>query len=810
MPNQDNIREKLAQSAPTLWRELSEKAAEWTADVSERLARKRVGGYPKTFNDPIWGDIVLFPWETLLLDSKLLQRLRGVRQLGMAHLVYPGAGYDRLEHSRGVVEASERMIRSLERNAEFRRKYGKDRDELVPKVSDHDRVSIRLAALLHDIGHGAFSHASEALIKSRLESEFDAAMLVLRSHFEGVTSIAPGEVVACVLLLTEALKRIFESPNLGATERGGELALSVVARVLGSRSNLDAGYLSGVVSGPLDADKLDYMARDSHHAGLPIGLDLHRLISKLEVVTVTPDTTSNKEMIARARASTNLRFHEIGISLSGLGAYEQMIIGRVILYDRLYYHHKVRAAEAMVRRLIRLVEEHRQQAFTLGELFFDYPDDTVVLILGGKLAKPGLIINEPRASDLSSAIVARDVYYRAFAFAPRFILGLKGLPDGERRDARAILWGTVLSELSTLEGCDRVANEIFDVARVLLEKIPRLKRIDRLIRPEDVVVDLPVFKAPVRGGDILTRTEDGYVAPPHLFFDPERWSQAYEHQKQCGFVFAPCEFVHPVAIASRIVFYRRYQLMMDGSADRASKTAGVVTFLDFKEAADHQICDSELMSTFNESSVRLVQFRETEIQEYIPDKIRTEDPSLAKRMAESLLDAIPVGVSPSLHNSVLRGISHLFTFLVSLSENGDFVGVESIMERDLQRRLRGHLSAREAKVVEGNELAGGEVDLILDENLVIENKVLRTATSSPLTDGRKFGWQARRYAFALNQRVAIEVVAYRPRDENAILPISQSVCISTLQGDDSSFALIRFVTPWGISVPSRARASGAL
>src|SRR5262249_50057658 len=155
-----------------------------------------------------------------------------------------------------------------------------------------------------------------------------------------VTSIAPGEIVAVLLILSEPLRQVFESPNLGATDLPGRLPFSICARILGSRDFLDAGYLSGIISGPLDADKLDYMARDCHHAGLPIGLDLHRLISKLEVVTVTPDATSIPEMRARAETSPHKRYHEIGISLSGLGAYEQLIVGRAILYDRLYYHHK--------------------------------------------------------------------------------------------------------------------------------------------------------------------------------------------------------------------------------------------------------------------------------------------------------------------------------------------------------------------------------------------------------------------------------------------------------------------------------------
>jgi HD superfamily phosphohydrolase len=798
------LRSQLKSECPTLWNDLSFKAEQWTQTALNRLTYQRGVGYPKTFNDPIWGDILMFPWETLLLDSQLLQRLRGVRQLGMAHLVYPGAGYDRLEHSRGVVEAAERMVRALERNATFRRSFGKDNDPYVPEVTEHDVRSIRLAALLHDVGHGAFSHATEALLRSRLDEEFRKAAKVLRQNFSGVTSIAPAEIVSAVLILSESLKSVFEHPNFGATDRPTELATSICARVLGSRDCLKAGYLSGVISGPLDADKLDYMARDSHHAGLPIGLDLHRLISKLEVVTVTPETTANPEMQERARNSPNSRYHEIGISMSGLGAYEQMVIGRVILYDRLYYHHKVRSAEAMIRRLVRLAEEERERAFSLKELFFDLSDDTVLLLLGGILAQPGFEAGKVRCKDLADAISNREIYYRAFAFAPRFLAGLRGLPETERRDARAMLWTNVLGELSTLEGCERIAAQVFEKAEKLIEIIPNLVRLGAKLRPEHIVVDLPVYKTPVRGGDILTRTEDGYVAPPHLFFDPEKWSQAYEHQKQCGFVFTPREFVKAVAIASRIVFYERFQIVMDSAADRASKTAGDIQPEWLKLAASNALCSLDCADAYSSDTARLVPLRVSDIESAIPDAIRLDSPDLAQKLQQQFSVAVPIGVAPALHQSVVQGMKHLFSFLMLLQQTGEFVGIPSLLETTLQQKLRSHLQSREATVREGAEVGGGETDLMLSDQLVIENKVARSPTSSPLTDGERFSWQVRRYTIAVAKRVAFEVVAYKPKDEASILPFSDCVSVNSIPYGDSTLAVVRFVTPWGHTVPSRA------
>jgi hypothetical protein len=148
------IRQRLEGASQGLWDELSQLAERWTAGLRRRLdENSELPPSPKTFNDPIWGTIELFPCEVLLLDSPLLQRLRGVRQLGMVHQVYHSAGHDRLEHTRGVVEAADRIIQALERNAQRRRQYGRSEDRDLPLPSPFDRVSIRLAALLHDIGH---------------------------------------------------------------------------------------------------------------------------------------------------------------------------------------------------------------------------------------------------------------------------------------------------------------------------------------------------------------------------------------------------------------------------------------------------------------------------------------------------------------------------------------------------------------------------------------------------------------------------------------------------------------------------------
>ena len=127
---------------------------------------------------------------------------------------------------------------------------------------------------------------------------------------------------------------------------------------------------------------------------------------------------------------------------------------------------------------MRLAEEERGDQFSLRQLFFDLPDDAVLMLLGGSLKQDGFNAGKERCKALATAILNREIYYRAFAFAPRFLAGLRGLPEADRRDARALLWTNILGELSTLSGCEEIAVQIFDKAKQLLETEPALVRSD--------------------------------------------------------------------------------------------------------------------------------------------------------------------------------------------------------------------------------------------------------------------------------------------------------------------------------------------
>lgn len=807
------LRRDLASAAPQLWNELCLLVAEWVEPVIQRLEQGRIPPFPKTFNDPIWGVIELYPHEVLLLDSPLLQRLRGVRQLGMAHYVYPGAVHDRLEHSRGAVEAAERMLQALARNASHHRRYGVRCDPEIPAPSALDRVATRLGALLHDTGHGPFSHATEELLVERLSTEVEGAKTVLRAIFEGVAHIAPSELLAALMVLGEPLRRVFEHPkyNSYSSASPADLAPAIAARILGSRSCLLAPYLSGVVSGPLDADKLDYMARDSHHAGLPISLDINRLISKLEVVTITPDNALNPALRERAKADPRGRFYELGISLSGVSSYEQMIVARVILYDRLYFHHKVRAAEGMVRQLFRLAQPSGHQ-LTLKDFFYSASDDTMVAILGGSLRTSAVAIsNEAKTAPLSTAILQRKLYHRAFAFAGRFI-DAEGLPEKDRQDERTIRWNAVLTGLKDSEKRTQFASGIYDKAKLLGNYIPELKKVSDNLLLEHILVDVAPNKATATGSnDLLTTTEDGYVGTPNLFFNPEKWTQAYENQKQAGFVFAPYDSVALVALASKMVFFEKFKLIMQPAADHAAKAAGLIPPHWIEQAHENHACTSDFYYSVSQGRQSFGDIHADEL--ILPDDWRTSAPNLGKVLAEDLKKALPSGLPAKIRKTVIAGINDLCMFVDMSIRSGLFMDPTALSpktpEAKLQRELLKHLASRGVSAKEGAEFAGGESDVILSESLLIENKVETGNTRKPLDILKNTPWQARRYAMALYRNVFFVIIGYKPADDAAIHTPTQSIKVIPNTDGRESFAEIRLVVPYDYSPPSAAKAPTA-
>ncbi|MCX6693962.1 MAG: HD domain-containing protein [Methanomicrobiales archaeon] len=234
----------------------------------------------KTIKDPVHGDIEVPSRFIPLLDTPLLQRLRYIRQLGFSYLVYPGAHHTRFEHSLGTMHLAGLMCRQL---------------ELPPEEAD----LLLAAALLHDIGHGPFSHITEPVIEEMMGHGHQEIYGLLTGDEETLAAIS---------------------------DLGVDVA-EVSALVRGDHP------LSGVLAGDLDVDRMDYLPRDARSTGVPYGtVDSHRLIR-----------------------STRVLPEGLVLLESGINAAESLLIARTLMRPAVYFHHVSRIVESM---LLLAMQEH--------------------------------------------------------------------------------------------------------------------------------------------------------------------------------------------------------------------------------------------------------------------------------------------------------------------------------------------------------------------------------------------------------------------------------------------------------------------
>jgi HD superfamily phosphohydrolase len=251
----------------------------------------------KVIRDPLWNNIRVEPLALRLIDTPAFQRLRYVRQLGLAFLVYPGASHSRFEHALGAYHLARRALLLLEERGDL---HGLD----PARCAD-----IRIAALLHDIGHYPFSHALEEI--GALHHEEVARPL-----------ICDGEVGAIL-----------------RNELGDGAPARIVALIRGQSDS----PLQGLISGSLDLDKIEYLRRDALMCGVPYGeIDADRLLNSLVLL---PRKT------AKARSSQP-HAQTIGIQEKGLSAVESLLFAKYQMYRNVYWHHAVRSATAMYKRLV--------------------------------------------------------------------------------------------------------------------------------------------------------------------------------------------------------------------------------------------------------------------------------------------------------------------------------------------------------------------------------------------------------------------------------------------------------------------------
>ncbi len=239
--------------------------------------------------DPLWNNIRVDETTLQLVDTDVFQRLRYIRQLGWTYLVYPGATHSRFEHALGTYHLARRTLSML-----------RERDDTP--LDEGELAIIRAAALLHDVGHYPFSHALEEI------------------------GVLDHEQVAKPLITEGPVATILRSCL------GQNAPEEIYSLITGSSGD----SLQGLISGSLDLDKIEYLKRDALMCGVPYGeIDVDRLINSMLLVT---DPSTGRRTI--------------GVQEKALPALESLLFAKYQMYRNVYWHHAVRSATAMYKRLV--------------------------------------------------------------------------------------------------------------------------------------------------------------------------------------------------------------------------------------------------------------------------------------------------------------------------------------------------------------------------------------------------------------------------------------------------------------------------
>ncbi len=505
-----------AQTSP-LAKGISEWAGRVLADYLKRFKRNP-NDKPKQLHDAVDSVVTLQPWEVFLLDSPILQRLRLIRQLGVGHFLFPTCGYSRFEHSVGTVQTASDMFDAV-LDADL---LGGDPAASIykPAATLARRDVVRLAALLHDIGHCVFSHVSE-----KFYGRNDEVAKVVRSlsDFYG-TKVSPAEATSILIISSDPFRALLQAARPRREVYDEETIIRLVcACIAGSKKVLAPDcFMAEIINGPVDCDKLDYLARDARMAGISTSLDTRHLLSKLRVATV--ESEDRKPVYSLATVP------------SGTRALDELLVSRIFLYDKFYYHPKVMAAEEVIRKALEhLAAAYPHLAGPVGLL--DFGDDELLAMnastVRSKLGDPNDEEELKAACALLGRAKLRDLPKRAFAFARRFMpeapVVLALLETDGKREALTRFESQYREFILHLEHPD-IRGFYTEQLAALAAKLGS--------RSE---VFLSAQSAHRAAGSIYLPVilPDGTVVDnPGFLFKASEWTEAYALNKQTSYVFA--------------------------------------------------------------------------------------------------------------------------------------------------------------------------------------------------------------------------------------------------------------------------------
>jgi len=476
----------------------------------------------KAIHDALWGTTTLSPAEIALLDCPLLQRLRFIHQTAFAFYVYPSANHSRLEHSIGVLFLVTRLIETLNSK--------KGSDFITPL----EKQQLRLAALLHDCGHGIMSHISERFYEHHpwiVDMQVDPKYQAAKAH----------ELISYMIVKSRMFDEFFSKIRAKYGKEDKEIAnidfgkLDEIANlIIGRPPSPEKAYLAGIINGPFDADKLDYISRDSYFTGLRLAVDIERLLYALDVSPVETETGTEKRLVAISSAAS---------------VFEQILFSKIQLYPCLYQHAKVKATDSMLTMFLKLIRDQyghfktkSEEGKILPQVMLSSPVDFLQLT-DFDLLNPYLYGGVPELQKTILNLRNRDLWLKALVISSNTV-------------------DKNMDNITRLIKSEHVQSILDGLGVEIYSRIP-----DHLkTTVYDVVVDFPDV-APLNEANLqVVKQPDDKVVSLNSLFPTHDWLQTYVAKKWKGHVFCPKELQLVVNKAAIEVLETRLQVKFNSLA----------------------------------------------------------------------------------------------------------------------------------------------------------------------------------------------------------------------------------------------------
>ena len=531
---------------------------------SQSEAEEELYDSSKTFADPIAGYVSLSPWEIAIVDTPLFQRLRGIKQLGFAYLVYPTLGYSRFEHTLGVLARQKQIFDSLQENL-----LEQQQKEILSDLNDSNTIiTIRLAALCHDIGHTIFSHVSELVINKltgddRSNDDYPSADTISLAFkdFAG-RDIPMAEIFSSCIVYSRPFVDFLKDtglPEASTFQKAKILAENVAYLILGLPvpNNPKSLYLAQLMSSGIDIDKLDYMLRESHLSGISLGVSLDWLLKKL-TINKLPASQVPPGIRSRIKQFNNdSQFNVLSLKKGGQFAFEEFCIARLALHEKIYLHQKIRATEAQVKK--RLIEFSNNVVFYqkahkwlyLKEAMLDHPDINLPKIPERRLFYQD--IPTRTASLWLKEISERNLLHRAFAFG-----WLNAIAEPVLENITGMIFGTDKLMHFIQENPDDFLNTIIKYYNEIKHIIMEIE--DFPEGEPEIIIDPPRLSSIQQGHDTI------YIEHPNRL--SVRWTmpidrivEYYHRNRAVAYVFSTWTHLPYVLLATEKAVWRLFEVI---------------------------------------------------------------------------------------------------------------------------------------------------------------------------------------------------------------------------------------------------------